>query len=792
MNFDAWYQRHHDGNRPFPWQSALAQRVAATDYPDAVTAPTSSGKTGIIAVWLWARLHGYDVPCRLVYVIDRRMVVDGVTRYAHKLSGTIAASERPAVVEMRGGITIDNDWVLDPTRSTIIVSTVDQAGSRLLFSGYGVSPKVAPIPAALLGEDALWVLDEVHLAQPLLQTLGAAQAMGARIRLLPMSATWDGENLHGLDPDDRTHPVLAPRLNNPKPAWLVKLKGDADLPAALAAEAVKLRAGGAEVIGVVCNRVATARAVFEQLCSEGDTGLLTGRTRAVDKEALLDAYLPRIAAGTRGQRTPLFVAATQTIEVGADLDLDALVTECAPLSALRQRAGRLNRLGELASAPMTIVYQPIKDDRVYGAAVKETWTWLGKVTGGRGAAKHVDFSVQAMDRAMAGLAPPIESQPSAPLLLRSHLDLLASNVPHGLNVTPWLRGWERSASEVYLCWRADLDPANVAAAPPRQHELLALPLWALRQWSDNIADTAEAAGDEHGPSRRSALRWDGEQTERINLGQARPGDTLVMHCAVGGCDRYGWAPHSTEPVDDVGDNERRVRLHPAVHPELATEIANLLDSEAGVGEWRALAQRAGMNAPGRVVAVSGGCVVLRRDEWTSATAYREIPLSSHGPAVGAEAAALGQALGLPPEQIEALRQAGKGHDAGKADLRWQATVGGDRSRLLAKGPRGDDPWLPLPRGWRHEMGSVARLQAAAPLVRHLIGTHHGHGRPVFPALPDVALWRQMGDWAGFRATALREHGYWRLALLETLLRLADWRVSAREQQTSDSQVAACD
>jgi len=781
-DFVDWYHQRH-GYPPFPWQAAFAARIADGDWPDALTPPTGSGKTGVIDAWLWARLQGHPVPRRLVYVIDRRLVVDGVGHYAHALCNSLPEADRPGLIQMRGGITIDNDWVTEPDRPTILISTVDQAGSRLLFSGYGVAPRAASIHAAMLGNDALWVLDEVHLAQPLLKTLSACRDLGAQIRVLPMSATWESENTHGLGGDDLTHPVLARRLANPKPAKLVKLRGNDDLVAALAKAAESLREEGAGLVGVVCNRVATARGVFEHLQAADDAVLLTGRIRPADRDALLGEYLPRMTTGSRAAgRDPLYVVATQTIEVGADLDLDALVTEHAPLSALRQRAGRLNRLGELVSAPMTVVYQPRKDDPIYGD-LKPSWDWLGKGATGKGKNRHVDFGISALNTTTAGSPPPAESTPTAPQLLRSQLDLLASNVPHGIDIAPWLHGWQRGSPDVYLCWRADCGSESVTAAPPQQHELLAVPWWAARQWSGDLADIEDGSAGEARERRLECLRWDGERAEHIDLRRTRIGDTLVLPVAAGGCDRYGWAPESIAAVSDVGDSDRRVRLHPAVHPELAEDIAVLLDSEPSPNAWRRLAGRAGLPDPGRVVAIANGVVVLARSQWTSASAYRPVLLRDHAPGVGAEAVRFARGLGFTdPELLDTLRLAGSGHDAGKADPRWQAWVGGDGVEPLAKGPGGDDLWLTLPRGWRHEMGSVARLAAAAPLVRYLVGTHHGHGRPLFPAAPEPELWRQMGDWAGLRAELVREHGYWGLALLEALVRLADWRVSSAEQE----------
>jgi CRISPR-associated endonuclease/helicase Cas3 len=789
QGFTSWYEQRH-GYPPFPWQAALAVRVAAGDWPEALTPPTGSGKTAVIDVWMWARLQGHPVPRRLVYVIDRRLVVDGVTAYASAFAASLDAEQRPAIVTMRGGMAIDDVWLSDPLRPAIIVSTVDQVGSRLLFSGYGISPKAASIHAGLLGNDALFVVDEVHLVRPLLRTLASVASQRGTVlplpwRVLPMSATWTGTNTHGLTDADWANPVLSRRLKAAKPARLVKLPTiGADLSRTLSDEALSLRREGANVVAVVCNRVDRARTVFEHLKDHGEAVLLTGRIRPCDKTVLTAEYLPRMAVGSRGRRDALFVVATQTIEVGADLDMDGLVTECAPLSALRQRGGRLNRVGELASSPMVIVYQTPakKSDPVYGEGIGRTWKWLDTVATGK--PKTVDFGISAMIRLMADQPPPQEEEQEAPALLPAHVDMLAqTSVRHRINVAPWLHGWKSGAADVYLCWRADYSKASVEAAPPAKHELLAVPLYALRGWNAAIADVEghELGGRNHDRARQ-CIRWDGEEPLEMHTGEAQPGDTLVFPIGAGGSDRYGWAPRSTVAVADVGDTGQRIRLHPAVHPELAGEIRALLDDEdTGKLAWQDLARRAGdLNGePGRVLAYPGGCVVFCASEWTSQSAVRKVALKEHQQAVGARAAALAQGSGLGSDLIEAVRRAGAGHDTGKQDSRWQAMVGGDGSLLLAKGPGGDTRWISLPRGWRHEMASA--VYQNDPLVRHLVGSHHGHGRPILPAAPDIGLWRQLEAWAESVAELQRVHGPWGLAYLEALVRLADWAVSAEEQ-----------
>ena len=160
--------------------------------------------------------------------------------------------------------------------------------------------------------------------------------------------------------DDEAHPVVRQRLDAAKPLELRMDSGDAGQRIAEATRSLIESAATPAGCIVFANTPATARAVFRRLRSaiaEGtaDILLLTGRVREREAERTRRLILDPVhgMASTRdaaaGRRRHLIVVATQTLEVGADLDAEFLVTEACGVRALTQRLGRVNRLGELCA-----------------------------------------------------------------------------------------------------------------------------------------------------------------------------------------------------------------------------------------------------------------------------------------------------------------------------------------------------------------------------------------------------------------------------------------------------------
>ena len=520
---------------------------------------------------------------------------------AKRLSMLSESGEKPLVAErLRGGMPLENEWVRTPAQPTILCSTVDQVGSRLLFRGYGVSQRMAPVHAGLLGENSLILIDEAHIARPLRQTVSAIRKLGranVKVALLSATAGVDSASVFRMTKEDRTHTLLRRRIATDKFARIERMRSGDDPANVLADKALAMMRAlleadvGPPAVGVVVNRVAIARGTFELLaaCQEDfEVVLMIGRCRAVERDRIAGKKLAPFKTGApdRAGARPLILVATQCIEVGVDLDLDGLVTQAAPLDALRQRAGRLNRDGRCLPAEARVLALPDdlakrKDDPVYGDRIRATWSWLEDIARD----DVVNFGIEALDRQLELIDVGELSSPrnSAPVLMPAYLDLWAQTAPVPAadpSVELFLHGKQPPTPDVSLVWRGDIGLDDLSdrntedlvelfsLAPPRAGETVQVPLWALRSLWDLDVGEADELADVSAPAqsidrRRSfpndnsvAFRWAGRGDSRTGVvgpADVRPGDVLILPSEVGGCDEFGWSPTDRSVVVDVGD-----------------------------------------------------------------------------------------------------------------------------------------------------------------------------------------------------------------------------------------------
>lgn len=487
---------------PFPWQAALYERLRARDIPAALDIPTGLGKTSVIAIWLIARALGAPVPRRLVYVVDRRAVVDQASAEAEAIAGRIGGDGEPSAVgddvradlglsrgealriaTLRGQFAANRLWFTDPGAAAIVVGTVDMIGSRLLFGGYGVSRKMRPVHAGLLACDTLVVLDEAHLCAPFLALLDEAGATAAAaavpvptLRVMALTATGRGRPGPSaplsLADADFAHPMVRARLDAQKPLRIDD-GGDGALHEGLARHAWEARQapdGTARRVLVYCDSRKAAQQVRDLLVKQerkdGRVRLLTGQRRVLERERLVREDVYRwFLEGTPpdGEPAPAFLVATSAGEVGVDLDADALVCDLVAFERMVQRLGRVNRRGGVAPAPVVVVAPPPAKAKPEDAARRRAVEALPVLPDGA-----LDASVGAVHalKARAAADPALDAildaattsdplRPALTLPLVEAWSMTALDAHTGRpEVEPWLRGWiEEDEPDVEVVWR---------------------------------------------------------------------------------------------------------------------------------------------------------------------------------------------------------------------------------------------------------------------------------------------------------------------------------------------------
>lgn len=788
MKYKDFFTEITNGKSPFPYQIHLSE----TEWPDLINVPTGLGKTAAVTLaWLYKR--GWQngerrtspdagTPRRLVWCLPMRVLVEQTERSIRDWLGKLGVCGEPgegmvSVHLLMGGADDLKSWAEYPEEDMVLIGTQDMLLSRALMRGYGMSRYQWPIHFALLHNDALWVFDEVQLMGAGLATSAQLEAfrrsfpLAHKSRSLWLSATLNPEwlstvdmkphldSLKSLTIGDEDRKQAGERLGAIKTVEQASLHLNEDAGNKKGLDAylqslcdVVLNAHDpASQTLVIVNRVDRAQGLFRLLRKhrpDRQDLLIHARFRAVERAEQAERL--------REEQADRIVVATQAIEAGVDVSSRVLVTELAPWPSLAQRFGRCNRYGEHnAAGGARILWIDIEDDA-------DALPYRAEELAGARA------KLATLTSASPGNLPTTDEQrPLAAVLRRKDLLDLFNTDPDlsgfDVDVSDYIR--DSGAPSLQVFWRNFDDNPNKPQpqSAPDRRELCPVSI-----------------GQAKGLHKHGVWHWDSLDQRWIKLDKdPRPGMTLLLKAADGGYD--------PEIGFDVS-----VKKPPVSVPAVAASVA-----PASYGEdWRSQQRQ-------------------------------PVMLSNHLGHVAAQAQALCEAL-AETSSASAVIRAGRWHDVGKAHHIFQKTLHGCDQALdgfLAKSPCGGRHDR---RYFRHELASMLAWleqhghEPDADLIAYLIVAHHGKVRMSLRAMPTEeaddgvrrfarGVWEgdvlpplefdgeysaettlrlalmELGEgeqgpsWTTRTLKLLDEHGPFRLAWLETLVRLADWRASAAEQ-----------
>ena len=395
-----------------------------------------------MTIWLLAlaESHNTDVhiPTRLVYIVDRRVIVDQASAEASELQDAIKKRICGKITHVNisklrggGGMADNREWLVRPDVPAIVIGTTDMIGSRLLFSGYGVSNNMRSFYAGLLGQDTLIVLDETHLSPAMERVLKDVEhiAEHANYRLRPpkillMSATQrfgPVQDTFTLDSSDHGNKEIMKRYESVKNLRLVETDD-------VVQKVVECALNKQGKVLIYLQKPSSVQEVATRLKTSGERVVtLTGTMRGFERDGLANNAIYKKFESAEESDGRCFLVSTSAGEVGADLDADHMVCDLSTLDSLTQRLGRVNRSGGRRSE-ITVAYSEelMNKNKSLKEQLKETRDIITDLAGtGHYNANPANLSKIDRDRKFKAFTDPPETQP----LTTDILDMWSMTLP---------------------------------------------------------------------------------------------------------------------------------------------------------------------------------------------------------------------------------------------------------------------------------------------------------------------------------------------------------------------------
>ncbi len=900
------------GHSPFPWQQNLYDEwFAKGKFPPSCNIPTGLGKTAVVAIWLIALANHPDkMPRRLVYVVNRRTVVDQTTDEveSYKKNGVPGIPDF-ALSTLRGQFADNREWSADPSRPAVICGTVDMIGSRLLFSGYRIGFKGKPLHAAFLGQDALLVHDEAHLEPAFQRLIEAIQCEqhGGRLdefgkcvmdakrtrdfrpfRVMELTATSRGDgDVFELTKAEKEAPVEIPnpptqpihhvwrRTHARKSLALYKIGDEKKelVPKVVELALVHQKSDKKPAVLVFVRTVESVNDVVTGLkkakVPDSNILTLTGTMRGYERDRMAteNGVFARFAKGSPAAKQPgtVYLICTSAGEVGVDISADHMVCDLSTYDSMAQRFGRVNRYGN-GDARIDVVHPTTFDtkDKPFEAARERTVGLLEKlrlraaglrdaspaslgelleraIREGSSGGNSVDRTKTLREYVLAAFVPPPTILSVTDILFDAWaLTTIKGELPGRPPVEEYLHGVEEKEQyNTTFAWREEVallaDVANETLGelldefPLKPHETLRIPTFGKRSAFDQLEAFSQREVESK-PLPVWVIEPDGEVTVYRSLkvllkkngkdyAISLAARTVVLPPKAGGLTTTGMLdgkiPYSDAVKYDVAGTPPS-KVSPLIRLKLVHgDEEDVFVPVAQTDDWRADLSYKSLpksvkpvlridldreTDDNQLAAGAVAYVVVREPKAQPVKAKPEWPsLDCHLDGVRKCADAICAALKLDAKITEAVGLAATYHDLGKSRTVWQRGAGNSPTNsAVAKTLHGRAPEN-LNR-FRHELGSMVDAVASPEfaskcnalennqreLVLHLIATHHGRGRPHFPAQeafdddrPDVLVAAVAGEAPGRFAKLQRTYGRWGLAYLESLLRAADALESRR-------------
>jgi CRISPR-associated endonuclease/helicase Cas3 len=358
-------------------------RVSETPGSCLLVAPTGSGKTE--AALLWSAATGQRIPGNppLFYVLPYQASLNAMRqRFGASFGqGNVVLQHSRALQALYRQL-LEKDY--DPRQAQLLAAREIQLG-RLHVAPIRVLTPYQLLRGAfqLKGHEAIWtdcansriVLDEIHAYDPV--RLGMILATlehlvkDLRCNAFVMTATMPSVLEHIFKEKLNRPPIIraGPATYSAFQRHRLYLR-DIDLLDEKTVNEICSRAQNGLSVLVVANTVQRAQEMRNRILRRLEGGipvdLLHGKFCSRDRFAKEQNLLRAMAskADVRPRQAVVLVA-TQVVEVSLDVDFDSLFSDPAPLEALLQRFGRVNRIRRHAERDVIVTCRVPKNCPVY-------------------------------------------------------------------------------------------------------------------------------------------------------------------------------------------------------------------------------------------------------------------------------------------------------------------------------------------------------------------------------------------------------------------------------------------